>query len=76
MTKVRNARYAAELFGPSWKNGPIMEFSTIREARNWAEEYGMTADKCVITNRSGVEVAQHRRDMNGDGARWFIASVA
>lgn len=65
--------YAAELFGNSWKQGPRAEFATITAARKWAEEFGTTADRCVITSRGKV-VAEHRRDLSGDGTRWFRAA--
>ena len=67
--------YLAEIGGSSWRQGPRAEFATIREARAWAEEYGTTADRCVITDRHGAIVARHSRDTSGDGARWFRAQV-
>ena len=72
MTKT----YTAEITGNSWSQGPVAEFPTITAARKWAEEYGTTADCCTITDAKGREVANHRRDSNGDGTRWYRASVA
>jgi hypothetical protein len=40
--------------GPSL--GPQAEFPTIKAARAWAEEYGTTADSCVIMDRSGGQL--------------------
>lgn len=71
----RRGPYTAEIGGASWAQGPRAEFATIREARAWAEEYGTTADRCVIRDAKGREVARHCRDRNGDGTRWFRATV-
>lgn len=68
-------KYRAEVFGSAWSRGPTLRTDTITAARAWAEEYGTTADRCVITDRAGNVVAEHRRDPNGDGTRWFKASV-
>jgi len=69
-------RYTAELFGKSWKKGgPILEFNTIKEAREWAESYGKIADSCTICDKRGRVVASHRRDMSEDGLRWFKVLV-
>ena len=65
--------YTAHLSGHSWARGPVANFSTITACRRWAEEYGTTADWCIITDARGREVAQHRRDPNGDGTRGFRA---
>jgi hypothetical protein len=67
--------YTAEVGGSSWAGGPIAEFSTIRECRKFAESYGTTADWCVIEDRRGRKVAEHRRDSSGDGTRWFRATI-
>lgn len=67
-------KYTAEIFGPSWKQGPTAEFETIAAAREWAESYGTTADSCTIRNTTGRDVAKHVRDKNGDGSRWFKGS--
>ena len=67
-------KYTAEMFGASWSQGPRAEFSTIREAREWAESYGTTADSCTISDASGKPVAVHRRDPNGNGHTWFEAN--
>lgn len=62
----------AEIFGQSWRQGPIAEFPTVREARKWAESFGVAADKATI-RRGKKSVAEHRRDTSGDGRRWFKA---
>lgn len=67
--------YTAEIGGHSWSHGPQNEFATIRECRNWAESYGTTADWCVIYDRAGRKVAEHRRDTSGSGMRWFRAQI-
>lgn len=67
--------YRAEVAGSSWAQGPVAEFPTIRECRAWAEEYGTTADRCSIFDRMGNHVAEHRRDLSGDGSRWYRATV-
>lgn len=69
------AKYQAEIGGSSWGEGPKAEFDTIKAARAWAESYGTTADSCKIYNAKGRLVAEHRRDPNGDGTRWFRASI-
>ena len=63
--------YKASIGGSSWSRGPEAEFATMREARAWAEEYGSTADYCIITDKSGCVVGSHRR-VNG---RWFRAAI-
>ncbi len=68
-------KYTAEITGSSWRSGPISGFRTIRAARQWAEEYGTTADACTIRDSKGVVVAEHRRDMSGDGTHWFAATI-
>lgn len=68
------SNYTATLFGSSWANGPTATFQTIRECREWAEEYGTTADSCSIRDRKGRIVGEHRRDISGNGTRWFRAS--
>jgi hypothetical protein len=69
-------KYTAEIRGHSWARGPQNEFNTIREAREWAESYGTTADACSIHVHKGKLVAEYRRDPNGDGTRWFKAVIA
>lgn len=71
MTKT----YTATISGSTWSQGPVAEFSTITACRQWAEEYGTTADSCTITDATGREVASHRRDSNGDGTRWYRAAI-
>lgn len=67
--------YTAEIGGSSWRQGPTAESHTIRECRKWAESFGTTADWCTITDAKGNVVGSHRRDSNGDGMRWFIATI-
>lgn len=52
-------------------------FDTIRQCRAWAEKFGNTMNRCDIhrTTKSRKKVALHVRDKNGDGSRWFIATV-
>lgn len=71
------SKYRAEIGGASWSQGPVAFFDTIREARAWAEEYGTTADICVISNaRNGVVVARHLRDTSkSHAARWYKGEV-
>ena len=69
------AKYTAQIGGHSWANGPIAEFRTLTAAREWAEEYGTTADWCRISDSSGKVVAEHRRDPSGDGTKWFQAAI-
>lgn len=67
--------YAAEIGGHSWVRGPQAEFRTIRECREWAEEYGTTADWCRITDGRGRVVGEHRRNPNAPGG-WYRANVS
>lgn len=67
------AKYTATLYGSSISNHPGIECDTIREARDYAESYGNTADSCVI-ERNGREVARHMRDTSGNGLRWYRAT--
>ena len=70
-----SGKYTAELSGHSWREGPIAEFDTIREARQWAEAYGTAADRCSIRDAQGREVGLHCRDTSGHGLRWFRAEL-
>ena len=67
--------YTAQLYGSSWAVGPVTDHPTITDARRWAEEYGSTADLCVIRDHRGREVARHVRDTAGEGARWNRAAA-
>ncbi len=62
-------RYFAAMSEPG--NGPGQPFDTIREARAWAEGYGLAYRSCTIRDRRGWTVAIHSRDLAGDGLRWF-----
>ena len=57
-------KYTAEISGHSWRQGPVAEFDTVREARQWAESYGTTADSCTIRDAKGG------RAMSGWDAYW------
>jgi hypothetical protein len=65
--------YTAEVGGHSWSVGPTAEFPTITACREWAEEYGTTADWCIITDSKGREVGKHMRSTEGAGNCWFRA---
>jgi hypothetical protein len=68
--------YTAEMFGGRLRRGPVAEFATIRACRDWAEEFGRaTGNLCVITDRHGNRITEHRLDPSGDGMRWFRATV-
>jgi len=64
--------YKAEMFGSAWAQGPIAHFRTIRQCREWAEEYGTTADLCVISDAKNRTVARHKR---GNGTQWYKATI-
>ena len=66
-------KYNARIGGSSWSRGPTADFQTIKECRDWAEDYGTTADWCVIHDRKGRVVAEHRRDPSSN--HWFKAWV-
>ncbi len=68
------SKLTAEMFGNSWRQGPVAEFASIAEARRWAESFGTTAHQCVIRRGQRV-VARHQRDPSGAGTRWFKATV-
>jgi hypothetical protein len=72
MTTKQPRLYRAKIGGAAWAEGPTAEFRTIREARAWAEEYGTTADYCLIFDLKGRLVAEHRRDTGSPG-RWYRA---
>ncbi len=66
--------FAAYMHGSSMSRSPKAEFNRIRDAREWAESYGTTADSCTLDGANGVAVGRHMRDRNGDGTRWFRAA--
>jgi hypothetical protein len=68
--------YTATLSGSQWATGPVATFPTISAAREWAEAYGTTADRCEITDHKGRVVSVHVRDTSGDGTRWFRGATA
>jgi hypothetical protein len=70
-TNTGHAWYTASVGGSSWSRGPTGDFKTIREAREWAEGFGTTADYCYIKDKKGRHVASHIR-MEG---RWRRACI-
>jgi hypothetical protein len=74
MPKTNRPRYKAKIGGQSRARSTVAQFSTIRECREWAEEYGTTADYCLIMDSKGRLVAEHRRNPNSPGG-WFRATV-
>lgn len=66
-------KYKAKIYGNSWARGPVVNISSIDEARNWAIEFGSTADKCVVYDSAGDEVALFVRDTSTD--EWFDAEL-
>jgi hypothetical protein len=73
--KAHHGPYTAEIGGSSWSRGPKAIFQTIREAREWAEEYGTTADHCSIYDPMGRLVGEHRRDTSAKNPKWFRAAI-
>jgi hypothetical protein len=67
--------YTAAMYGSSWADGPVTDHPTITAVRRWAEEYGTTADLCIIRDHRGREVARHVRDTSGDGTRWHRGTL-
>ena len=70
----RNHRpYHAVMF--SWPNtrGPEATFPTIRACGQWAEKFGATWDRCVVTDREYRRVAEFRRDLRSATSSWFRA---
>ena len=65
--------YTATISGSSWSRGPVAQFASIDECRDWAEEYGTTADRCTVTDHDGDIVALFMRNPNGNGTEWFEA---
>ena len=68
----RRGPYRAEMFGPIWAQGPVATFERIRDARQWAEDYGDTgARTCEIRDANGRIVGRHSYGPNG----WFRAEI-
>ena len=66
-------RYTAEIGGEAWSKGPIAKFATVKACREWAEEYGTTAEFArIYETATGKLVAVHRRTLS-DG--WFAADI-
>jgi len=59
----------------SWPHtrGPEATFRTIRECGQWAENFGTTWDRCVVTDREYRKVAEFRRDPRCVVSSWFRA---
>lgn len=70
---MHKAKYHVTIGGQGWARGPEDDFATVRECRRYAESYGTTADWAEIRDGRGRLIAEHRRDCNGDGTRWFRA---
>jgi hypothetical protein len=64
-------RYTAEIGGHSWARGPKAQFNTLAECREWAEEYGTTADWCSVEDAKGRPVVAYWRYRNS--TEWFRA---
>jgi hypothetical protein len=59
----------------SWPHtrGPEATFRTVRECGPWAENFGTTWDRCVVTDRDYQKVAEFRRDLRCVASSWFRA---
>lgn len=68
--------YTARIEGRAWSIGPTATLPTITACRQWAEDYGDTADRCMITDHLGRLVGVHARDRNGTGRRWYRATYS
>lgn len=66
--------YTANVGGGSRARGPVQQFQTLRECKEWAESYGCTAEWCVVEDAKGRRVAEYRRDTSCRGERWFRAT--
>jgi hypothetical protein len=57
----------------SWPHtqGPGATFRTIRACGQWAENFGTSWDRCVVTDREYRKVAEFRRDLRCVASRWF-----
>lgn len=75
---MSNTKFAAVMYDGNFRCAKA-EFDTITAARQWAESYGATADKCLVfrAQRGAPDriVAAHTRDTSNDGTRWFKAQV-
>lgn len=61
---IMSTKIRVEIFGSRWLQGPVAEFRTITEARQWSESFGGTASYAVL--RSGTTVVgYHYRDARG-----------
>lgn len=60
--------YKADVFGPSGRVRSV-ELRTVSECRAFAEEFGTTADWCIIYDWKGRQVGEHRRGVRG----WYRA---
>jgi chloramphenicol 3-O-phosphotransferase len=69
MTHARRRNLTATL-----DNGTTTTVDTITEARRWAANFGTTASSCQIYRGLRL-VGWHRRSTDGNGTRWYRASV-
>jgi len=67
--------YTAEVGGRNWTSVPPVTVASIDAARAYAEEYGTTADWCVIRDVTGLVVATHVRDQSGRGLDWLAVPI-
>lgn len=75
------AKYTVRIGGSFWGKSqlwhPEHSCDTIADGRRIAEEYGRTADwGSIVRTSDGREVALHRRrDPQGNGTRWYKATI-
>jgi hypothetical protein len=55
--------------GGDWSESK--EFQTIRQCRDWAEEFGQRTDRCVITDNKRRTIALHIRRTQSNA--WYAA---
>lgn len=65
--------YTAQMGGASWSRGPQASFESVKDARQWAESYGNTADFCRIYDSNGRMIEEYCRSMTS-GA-WYNADL-
>lgn len=67
--------YVAHLYAHGLAGKACIDFASIDAARQWAENYGTTADSCTITDELGEVVMELRRSTEGDGTTWYEAEI-
>lgn len=75
MKRRSKGPYTVRLGGGGCRSEHRVDFSTIRDARAWADSYGSSADWFSIHDHQDVEIAAYRRDTSGRGDRWFRAAI-